>query len=147
VTQTVGGQPASFSQIYVRMDATPALSRLTGDADGVLSLVEGGPDVLAQLAAAYDFWLSESRMTVEISLATEFEAELIDTPQHSPVFLLSSVDLDRNGVPVSFTRTVVRSDHFRFTVDIKYPAADDAGPDAQGVMSMLASKTATPTGQ
>ncbi|HEV3170254.1 MAG TPA: hypothetical protein VGZ32_07940 [Actinocrinis sp.] len=50
-------------------------------------------------------------------------------------------------MPVSFTRTVVRSDHFRFTVDIKYPAADDAGPDTQGVMSMLASKTTTPTSQ
>jgi hypothetical protein len=82
----------------------------------------------------------------EVSLATEFEAGLIGIPRDAPVFLLSPVDLDTGGAPVSFTRAIVRADHFRFSVGIHYPAASVRGPDAQGVMSLMGPKASVPTG-
>lgn len=146
VVQLVGAQPASFSQIYLRKDATPSLSSLAGQAHHTISLTEGGPDVLIQLATRYGLQLSESLVTVEVSLATEFEAGLIGIPLDAPVFLLSSVDLDTSGAPVSFTRAIVRADHFRFSVGIHYPTASVRGPDAQGVMSLMGPKSGVPTG-
>ena len=137
VAQSVNGDAASFSQIFLRIDATPSLSALAVEPGNVMLMTEGGPDVLAQLSATYGLRLSESLVTVEVSLATEFEAGLIGTPLHSPVFLLSSVDLDTDGVPVSFTRTVVRSDHFQFSVGIRYPAAREPDSGTRGVMSLI----------
>ena len=90
-----------------------------------ISLVEGGPDVLVQLASAYGLQLGESLVDVEISLATEFEAGLIGVPLHAPVFLLSAVDLDTRGSAVSFTRAIVRADYFRFSVG--YPLSVPVG--------------------
>lgn len=139
VVQSVGDKPASFSQIYLRRDATPSLGALVGgDARDVISLVEGGPDVLVQLAAAHGLQLAESLVNVEISLATEFEAGLLGVPLHAPAFLLSSVDVDTRGAPVSFTRAIVRADHFRFSVGIHYPPASSA--DALGVMSLMGTR-------
>lgn len=146
VVQLVGDRPASFSQIYLRKDATPALSALAGKAHGAISLIEGGPDVLVQLATRYGLQLSESLVTVEVSLATEFEAGLIGIPRDAPIFLLSSVDVDTSGAPVSFTRAIVRADHFRFSVGIHYHTASVPGPDAQGVMSLVGPKGRTPAG-
>jgi GntR family transcriptional regulator len=144
VVQLVGGHPASFSQIYLRKDATSSLGALRGKARDVISLTEGGPDVLAQLAEHYGLQLGESLVTVEVSLATEFEAGLIGIPLDAPVFLLSSVDLDTRGTPVSFTRAIVRADHFRFSVGIHYPAGTARGPDAQGVMALMGPKGKAP---
>jgi GntR family transcriptional regulator len=146
VVQLVGDQAASFSQIYLRKDATPALSALAGRARDAISLIEGGPDVLVQLATRYGLELSESLVTVEVSLATEFEAGLIGIRLDAPVFLLSSVDMDTGGVPVSFTRAIVRADHFRFSMGIRYPTATVRSPDAQGVMSLMGPKGSVPTG-
>jgi GntR family transcriptional regulator len=146
VVQLVGDQAASFSQIYLRKDATPALSALAGKARDAISLIEGGPDVLVQLATRYGLELSESLVTVEVSLATEFEAGLIGIRLDAPVFLLSSVDVDTSGAPVSFTRAIVRADHFRFSMGIRYPATTLRGPDAQGVMSLMGPKGRVPTG-
>jgi GntR family transcriptional regulator len=144
VVQLVDDQAASFSQIYLRKDATPALSALSGARD-TISLIEGGPDVLVQLASRYGLELSESLVTVEVSLATEFEAGLIGIPRDAPVFLLSSVDVDTSGAPVSFTRAIVRADHFRFSMGIRYPTATVRGPDAHGVMSLMGPKSRVPT--
>jgi GntR family transcriptional regulator len=146
VVQLVGDEPASFSQIYLRKDATPSLRALNGSPRDAISLIEGGPDVLIQLATRYGMQLSESLVTVEVSLATEFEAGLIGISLDAPVFLLSSVDVDTRGAPVSFTRAIVRADHFRFSVGIHYPAAAARGPDAQGVMSLMGPKGTVPTG-
>jgi GntR family transcriptional regulator len=140
VVQSVGGQPASFSQIYLRKDATPALRALAGPSRDVITLTEGGPDVLAQLAANYGLLLGESLVTVEVSLATEFEADLIAIPVNAPVFLLSSVDVDTADTPVSFTRAIVRADYFRFSVGIRYPAISAKPHEGQGVMSLMAPK-------
>lgn len=143
VVQSVAADAASFSQIYLRRDATPALSAVAGDPGrAAISLVEGGPDVLVQLASTYGLQLGESLVDVEISLATEFEAELIGVPLHAPVFLLSAVDLDTGGSAVSFTRAIVRADYFRFSVGIHYPSPSASGPDAQGVMAMIGPRAA-----
>jgi GntR family transcriptional regulator len=138
VVQSVAAEPASFSQIYLRRDATPALSAVAEDpVHEAIPLVEGGPDVLVQLASAYGLQLGESLVDVEISLATEFEAGLIGVPLHAPVFLLSAVDLDTHGSAVSFTRAIVRADYFRFSVGIHYPSPSASGADAQGVMALI----------
>ncbi len=96
VVQLVGDAPASFSQIYLRKDATPSLSTLAGKTHDTISLIEGGPDVMVQLATRYGLRLNESLVTVEVSLATEFEAGLIGIPLDAPT---ASVDgPDAHGV-------------------------------------------------
>jgi GntR family transcriptional regulator len=146
VVQSVGGQAASFSQIYLRKDATPALRALAGPSPGNITLTEGGPDVLAQLASNYGLVLGESLVTVEVSLATEFEAGLIGIPIGAPVFLLSSVDIDIAHAPVSFTRAIVRADYFRFSVGIHYPTVPLKSQEGWGVMSLMAPRGGASTG-
>lgn len=118
--QSVDDSPASLSQMYLRMDASPGLADL--DLNNELSppLVEGGPEALTQLSALYGLSITTSHVTVEATVVNEFEAEVLGVRPKTPVFLLSSVDSGTDGTPVAFTRTVARSDHFRFSVMIKH---------------------------
>jgi GntR family transcriptional regulator len=129
----VAGVPVSLSQMYLRRDASPEL----GDA-GAPAIDEDGPDVLVQLQSRYGVRLNESEITVESTRANEFEAEQLGIADGTPVFLLSARSTSVSGAPVAFTRTVVRSDHFRFSVVIRHDAEDAASPAPSALQPLLA---------
>jgi GntR family transcriptional regulator len=130
----VAGVPVSLSQMYLRRDASPELAA----AHEPPEITENGPDVLAQLQARYGVRLRESDITVESTKVNEFEAEQLGIGHDTSVFLLSMRSTSAAGLPVAFTRTVVRSDHFRFSVAIRHDADGRARPPASVLQPLLA---------
>jgi GntR family transcriptional regulator len=113
-------KPVSLSQMYLRKDASRALRRLKES--GAQPVLEPrGPDALRQLAERYGVVVDESRITVESTAANQFESETLRIPENTPVFLLSQLTTDKGERAFAFCRTVVRSDHFRFSVQIRHP--------------------------
>lgn len=117
-TQEVGGRPVALSQMYLRPNASPELARAL-TTTGLPALAEGGPDVPDQLASQYRIEAAVSDATVELTQLNEFEADLLGAPLRSAAFLLSTLDLDAAGIPLSFTRTVIRGDQFRFSLVLR----------------------------
>jgi GntR family transcriptional regulator len=117
--QSVQDQPVSLAQMYLRQDASAQLRQLAARNE-LPAFDVPGPDALVQLAQRYRVQVEQSQVTVEASLANEFEAEMLGVKRQRPMFLLSTLTSARDGRQLSFTRTVVRSDHFRFSVAIKH---------------------------
>jgi GntR family transcriptional regulator len=124
-TQEVDGRPLALSQMYLRPQATVKLEQMC-PGDQLPVLVERGPDVPDQLADRYGITVAVSDVTVELTQLNEFEAALLIAALGSPAFLVSALDLDAAEAPVSFTRTVIRGEQFRFSLALRHP-------DAQGV--------------
>jgi GntR family transcriptional regulator len=114
--EVVEETPASVTQMFLRVDATPELAR-----SGAPDLEPGGPEALIQLRESYGLRLPRSQMTIEATQTNEFEAELLGIPPRAPVFLLGSLEFDPDDRPVAFSRIIVRSDHFRFTMVLNHP--------------------------
>jgi GntR family transcriptional regulator len=121
IAQSMNDVPASLGQMFLRPDASESLQSQIDRAGGTIPLEEGGPDVLVQLAEHFGIEIVESKMTVEATQANAFEAEILGMREGSPMFLLSSLDLRFDALPVAFTRSVVRSDQFRFAVVLRVP--------------------------
>jgi GntR family transcriptional regulator len=130
----VAGAPVSLSQMYLRRDASEELASTVEPPD----ITENGPDVLAQLQARSGVRLRESDITVESTKVNEFEAEQLGIGHDTSVFLLSMRSTSVTDVPVAFTRTVVRSDHFRFSVAIRHDADGRTRPPASVLQTLLA---------
>jgi GntR family transcriptional regulator len=118
-TQHVAGQPVALSQMYLNPQASPGLAEACAGTDKLPLLTEQGPDVPDQLASRYGIEVAVSDATVELTQLNEFEADLLGASQGSAAFLLSSLDLDARQTPLSFTRTVIRGDKFRFSLALR----------------------------
>jgi GntR family transcriptional regulator len=117
----IDAQPVSLSHMYIRRDASLSLRDLSESGERPI-LVEGQADPLEQLAERYGVEVSSTEITIESTPANEFESREIGVRPNTPVFLLALLALGPDRQPVAFTRTVVRSDHFRFSVAIPGPA-------------------------
>jgi GntR family transcriptional regulator len=122
----IDAQPVSLSQMYIRRDASRSLRDISERGELPI-LLERQADPLEQLADRYGVQVSSTEITIESTAANEFESREIGVPPGTPVFLLALLAIDRRRQPVAFTRTVVRSDHFRFSVAIPGPADSLAG--------------------
>jgi GntR family transcriptional regulator len=125
-TQEVAGYPVALSQMYLNPQASPTLQEACAGPDTLPVLTEQGQDVPDQLASRYGIEVAVSDATVELTQLNEFEADLLGAPQGSAAFLLSSVDLDATQAPLSFTRTVIRGDKFRFSLVLRQSEARGA---------------------
>lgn len=121
--ESVDEVPASLTQMFLRRDATPPLA---DDDPPVLS--EGESEALAQLRDRYHLVITESQLSIEATRANSFEADLLGIAVDSPVFLLGSLEIGSEQKPVAFRRSVVRSDHFRFTVGVRHGEAATRPP-------------------
>jgi GntR family transcriptional regulator len=118
-TQQVSTRPVALSQMYLRPDATVTLALHWPDPDWLPAFQEFGPDMSDQLADLYSLQVAVRDVTIELTTLNDFEAELLGVPTGSHAFLLSSLDLDPDEAPVSFTRTVIRGDQFRFSLSLR----------------------------
>ncbi len=132
-TQEVDGQPVAVSQMYLRADASPDLARACEA--GLPELAVRGPDVPDQLASGYGVQVASSAVTIELTRLNEFEADLLGLRGDSQAFLLSVLDLGPGEVPVSFTRTAIRGEIFRFSMVLRHQEGDGG---ARGLMAYLA---------
>jgi GntR family transcriptional regulator len=120
----VASEPVSLSQMYLRNDASEKLKRVRQPAEIV---EEGGQEVLQQLARVWGVQFSGTELDVQHAIANSFEAEELRIPLGAPVLLQSLLSLDRAQRPVSFARTVVRSDRFHLSLWIPSRAVSN-GP-------------------
>jgi GntR family transcriptional regulator len=121
--------PVSLTQAYLRCEASPQLAEAAA-AGGGLPLEVGGPELLAQLAERCGLRPHRSDLSVEATTANEFECARLGIRSGATTFLVSTVVRDADGVPLAFLRSVVRSDHFRFTATVLHGQAEV--PAAQG---------------
>lgn len=124
--QEVGGRPVALGQMYLSPQASPRLAEACAETGKLPTLDERGPDVPDQLASRYGIEVAVSDATVELTQLNEFEADLLGAPLGSAAFLLSSLDLDATEAPLSFTRTVIRGDQFRFSLVLRQRETDGA---------------------
>lgn len=118
-------KPVSLSQMYLRKDASAGLEQLSREGTQP-ALAAHGPDALRQLGDRYGIRVAESRITVESTSANQFESDTLDVPEGTPVFLLSLLAVGPDSRAIAFSRTVVRSDHFRFSVQIRHQPEEEA---------------------
>ena len=123
VVHVVGDRSIALIQAFLRVDASPGLLAL---GDSLPELVIGGTDMLVQLAERYGLTISRSLLTIEGTVANEFEARTLGIPEGAAVFLLSIVDEDVDGRPVMFSRSVVPVDRAQFAVAVA--RSPNAGP-------------------
>jgi GntR family transcriptional regulator len=109
-TQLIADRPTALSQMYLRPGASAALEDLVGKEDLTPILTERGADALRQLAERYDARASITQVTVETTTLNDFEAEVLLAERDGSAFLLATLDLDLEGAPIAFTRTVLRAD-------------------------------------
>jgi GntR family transcriptional regulator, N-acetylglucosamine utilization regulator len=115
------GEPVSLTQAYVRCDASPELAAAAGTGSA-LPLEVGGPELLPQLADRCGLRLHHSELSVEATTANEFECSTLHIRPRATTLLVGTVVRDAAGSPLAFLRSVVRSDHFRFTATVQHVA-------------------------
>jgi GntR family transcriptional regulator len=114
--------PVSLTQAYVRCDGSPELTA-AADGDHDLPLIVGGPELLIQLAEHCSLRPRCSELSVEATTANEFECTTLGIPRGATNFLVSTIVRDADDMPLAFLRSVVRSDHFRFTATVIHEVA------------------------
>ena len=111
LTHNLDGTVTSLTQMYLRVQGTLTVS-------GPPEFEEGGPDIIHQLAAKYGVEVTDSKLEIDVTTASDFEAENLGVAVGSAVVQVSSVDSDAQGRLVGFVRTVNRMEHFFFAVDM-----------------------------
>ena len=110
-THTLDDAPASLSQMYLRIQGTLTVSAPP-------EFQAGGPDILQQLATRYGVEVIDSQVEIDVSRVSQFEAGHLGVDSDSPVIQISSLDFGAARRVVGFTRTVVRTEHFFFAVEM-----------------------------
>jgi len=77
----------------------------------------GGADILAQLKTRYGVEVVTSQMEVEVSRASNFEADQLRIEVGTPVVQVNSLDSSENRT-VGFTRTVIRPEQFFLAMEL-----------------------------
>lgn len=69
----------------------------------------------------YGIRLGEGQQTIEPTVLSEDEADVLEVPVHSPAFLFERVTRDADGVPVEFVRSLYRGDRYRLVTALLAP--------------------------
>ena len=109
-THTVDTRPVTLTQMYLLVRGTLTVSAPP-------EFEPGGADILQQLATKYGVEVIDSQLEIEVAAASPFEADHLGIDAGIPVIQVSSLDSAANR-KVGFTRTVVRTEHFYFAVDM-----------------------------
>ena len=111
LTHNLEEATVSLSQMYLCIQGTLTVSAPP-------EFETGGPDILQQLASKYALDVTDSQLEIEVVPSTRFESETLGIDSGTPVVQVNSLESDANGRVVGFVRTVVRSEHFFFAVDM-----------------------------
>ena len=132
LTHTLEEATVSVSQMYLCIHGTLTVSAPP-------EFETGGPDILQQLASKYAVDITDSQLEIEVAPSTAFESEHLGIEAATPVVQVNSVESDASGRVVGFVRTVVRSEHVFFAVDMHRKGGAHSGRP----LSELVAKAAT----
>lgn len=112
--EAIEDDPSLIVQMFFRTNASDRLWALAQDGE-VPRLREGGPEVLVQLSEDYGLRTVESNVVLELALADQWEASLLNVAAKSPLIALTGVELGQDRMPVGFARTLCCADQFQFS--------------------------------
>ncbi|MFG2323279.1 GntR family transcriptional regulator [Streptomyces sp. NPDC048568] len=118
----VDGAPMAIEYLHVPADL---VSDLTSE-----ELEQG--DLYAHLAERHDVRVSEAVQSIEPTVVTRAEADLLDVPELSPALLFERLTTDTLGRPVEYVHSLYRGDRYRIVSRLTLGPRDQAPPPGQG---------------
>jgi GntR family transcriptional regulator len=88
---------------------------------GLRRHVRGSESLYQVLAEQYGVRMGHAEETIETSLATPVEAEMLGADVGLPMLLLSRHSFDAEGRPVEWVRSVYRGDRYKFVAALNRP--------------------------
>ncbi|MEU2503387.1 GntR family transcriptional regulator [Streptomyces sp. NPDC007863] len=116
----VDGSPMAIEHLHVRADLAPGL---TSD-----ELEQG--DLYEHLRDRHGIRVSEAVQSIEPTVVTRAEADLLDVPELSPALLFERLTTDSRGRAVEYVHSLYRGDRYRIVSRLTLNPADDH-PDAE----------------
>jgi len=101
-------EPHLISETYLPLDIQPALADEDFSAGSLYQILE----------TRYGLFLSHGRRVVEVALASEDEARLLEVKPGAPLLLLTSLAFLDDGRPIEYSIGKHRADRTRFEVDL-----------------------------
>jgi GntR family transcriptional regulator len=135
LTHDLDNTPVALSHMYLRIQGTLTVSAPP-------EFEPGGPDIIQQLAAKYGVEIVNSQIEIEVAGASATEAEHLEVKPATPVVQVSSLDLDRAGRVVGFTRTAFRAEHFFFAADLRRRSGSEVAPTKASTGALVAKASA-----
>ncbi|MDO0925235.1 GntR family transcriptional regulator [Streptomyces sp. TG1A-8] len=106
-----GGAPMAIETTHLSVRRFPGLRRSLATC----------PSLYTVLAEVYGVHLAEADETIETSLSTPREAQLLGTDVGLPMLLLSRHSRDAGGTPVEWARSVYRGSRYKFVAALRRP--------------------------
>ncbi|MDL2079013.1 GntR family transcriptional regulator [Streptomyces sp. GXMU-J15] len=111
----VDGSPIAIEHLHVRTDLAPGL---TSD-----ELQQG--DLYEHLRDRHDIRVSEAVQSIEPTVVTRAEAELLQVPELSPALLFERLTTDTRGRAVEYVHSLYRGDRYRIVSRLTLSAHDE----------------------
>lgn len=112
-----GGETMAIESLFVPRSLLPDLTRRD---------LESGS--FYELLAERGIAIAAGTQTIEATVTTGEEAEVLAVPVHAPALLFERLTTDGGGRPVEFVRSVYRGDRYQLVTDLKpTPAAIGRG--------------------
>ena len=104
----INQEPVMLENFVMPVQRFPRLERFDLEKRSVYEIME----------AEYGVRVSRARQSLEPTVATAYEAEMLQIAQGAPLMLETRVAFDPHEQPVEYGRDLYRGDRFRFTTEI-----------------------------
>ncbi|PPS91169.1 GntR family transcriptional regulator [Streptomyces sp. MH60] len=118
----VDGSPMAIEYLHVPADL---VSDLTSE-----ELEQG--DLYEHLGERHDVRVSEAVQSIEPTVVTRAEADLLDVPELSPALLFERLTTDTRGRPVEYVHSLYRGDRYRIVSRLTLGPRDRTPPSDEG---------------
>ncbi|MCX2184098.1 GntR family transcriptional regulator [Streptomyces sp. SKN60] len=110
----VDGSPMAIEHLHVRADLAPGLTS---------EELEQG-DLYEHLRDRHGLQVDEAVQSIEPTVVTRAEAELLDVPELSPALLFERLTTDTRGRAVEYVHSLYRGDRYRIVSRLTLSAGD-----------------------
>ncbi|MEU2657120.1 GntR family transcriptional regulator [Streptomyces sp. NPDC007325] len=118
----VDGSPMAIEHLHIRADLAPGLSR---------EELEQG-DLYEHLRDRHGVLVSEAVQSIEPTVVTRAEADLLEVPELSPGLLFERLTTDSQGRAVEYVHSLYRGDRYRIVSRLALGAHDERPPAKEG---------------
>ena len=91
--------------------------------DGITAALVQDQSLYRLLSSVYDVTLASAEETIEVSLAGEREATLLNVWVGAPLLMFSRCSVDVGGVPIEYVCSLYRGDRFQFKTRLEPPGS------------------------
>src|SRR5438445_2124104 len=102
------GEPMALETLHVPADRVPGLSRELLENASFYELLE----------KEYGIVIASGMQSIEPTVTSEEESELLGVPLHSPAFLFERTSRTASGETVEFVRSLYRGDRYRLVAEL-----------------------------